>query len=77
MGQMDKLVDYTDEWSAEIEVKRGRKILVNTNGRGYADDNKIIADTGRVLKIELKASSPEALADKVGIILGTIESEGE
>ena len=73
MGQMDKLVDYTDEWTANIKVTRGQKVLVNPNGRGYSEDNRVVSEEGNVLSVTVRASDPEALSDKVGIILGTIE----
>ena len=75
MGQMDKLVDYTDEWTATVKVSRGQKVLVNTNGRGYSEDNRVVSEEGSVLSVTLRASDPEKLADKVGIVLGTVEKD--
>lgn len=75
MGQASKLIDYSDEWTANVQVSRARKILVNPNGRGYDEDNRVIDAEGVELEVTLRASDPEKLADKVAIVLGTVEKD--
>lgn len=74
MGNEAKLVDNLDEWTATITVHRGQKVLINPNGRGYDDDNKIITDQNTELEVTVKATSPTKLAAKIAVIMDTLEN---
>lgn len=72
-NELARLVDYHDDWVAEVKVSRKQSILVNPNGRGYSEDNRIITGDTEVFAVTVRATSAEKLAAKVTAVLGVVE----
>lgn len=71
----EKVVSKKSEFQATIEVTREVRAVINPNGRGYTEDNVVRYLNDGVLKVTIKAGTPEALAAKVAVVLGTIEED--
>jgi hypothetical protein len=71
----EKVVSQRAEFQAEISVTRQIRAVISPNGRNYAEDNVTRYLNDGVISVTIKAGSAEKLAEKVSIVLGTIEED--
>ncbi|AEQ20970.1 hypothetical protein E3_0560 [Rhodococcus phage E3] len=72
-NELARLVDYHDDWVAEVKVSRKQSVLVNPNGRGYNEDNRIITGDTEVFAVTVRATNAEKLTAKVAAVLSVVE----
>lgn len=71
----EKVVSQKSEFQATIKVTREIRAVISPNDRNFMADNVIKYLNDEVLEITVKAATPAKLADKVGVIMGTIEED--
>lgn len=67
------IVDNSVTFEAELKVVQKGALVVNSNGRGYKDDNIKRELNDRVLHITVQAGTPSLLRQKVVAILQTLD----
>ncbi len=71
----NKVVSEQKVYIAEISVYKDHHVVVNPNGRNYEADNVERDLSGEVIKVKVRAGTPEHLAEKIQTIMGTIDGD--
>lgn len=73
----EKVVSQQVHYKAVVHVVREGVVVINPNGRGYAEDNVERSVGTEVLSVTVRAATPEKLRLKVEQMLLTMDDEGD